>query len=642
MKSLKPYLAILCALLVGIPLLADEPVSLKTGGDARFLGRWQSWTVAPVNLSNTGRLESLVRAGKIYLSLQDAIALALENNIDIEIQRYAPQLAAADVLRAQSGSAIRGVNTVVSGGQAGATGQSQTNTQSSLVSNALNGVTATSSAGPATASLDPVLLGNLRWGHVTSPQTSAFITGTNSLVQTSKLYNFTAAQSFLTGTTAQMGFNNSFLSQNSFRADFNPVTQANAEIIVSQHLLQGFGVAINNRFIKIAKNNVKVANLTFEQQVISTVSNVVGLYYDLVSFNEDVTVRRQALALAEKLYNDNRKQVEIGTLAPIEIVRAEAEVASRQQDLTTSETNVLQQETIIKNALSRTGVASPTITDVRIVPTDRISIPATEAIQPVQDLVQQALERRPELTQSQVQLENSRISLKGTKNALLPTLDAYVDVANGGLAGSVNGISTPGEFSPTGQPIIRDPNAVDGFFVGGYGTALSQLFRRNFPNYTAGLQLNIPLRNRAAQADYATAQLNLRQNELLMQRQVNGVRVDVQNALIALQQARARYTAAEKNRALQEQTLDAEQKKYALGASTVFMVIQAQRDLATAEGSKVAALAAYARAKTQLEYATGQILPAYNISIEEATQGKVSRPPSAIPVLDPGGRGGSK
>jgi len=287
-------------------------------------------------------------------------------------------------------------------------------------------------------------------------------------------------------------------------------------------------------------------------------------------------------------------------------------------------------------------VASPTIADVRIVPTDRISIPATEAIQPVQDLVQQALERRPELTQSQVQLENSRISLKGTKNALLPTLDAYVDVANGGLAGTVNGIVTPGEFSQSGQPFIRDPSTVDGFFVGGYGSALSQLFRRNFPNYTAGLQLNIPLRNRAAQADYATAQLNLRQNELLLQRQVNGVRVDVQNALIALQQARARYTAAEKNRALQEQTLDAEQKKYALGASTVFMVIQAQRDLATAEGSKVAALAAYARAKTQLEYATGQILPAYNISIEEATQGKVSRPPSAIPVLDPGGRGGSK
>ena len=275
MKSLKPYIAILCALLVVVPLLADDPVSLKTGGDGRFLGRWQSWTVAPVNLSNTGRLESLVRAGKIYLSLQDAIALALENNIDIEIQRYGSQLAAADVLRAQAGSAIRGVNTVVSGGQAGATGQSQTNTQSSLVSNALNGVTATSSAGPATASLDPVLLGNLRWGHVTSPQTSAFITGTNSLVQTSKIYNFTAAQSFLSGTTAQLGFNNSFLSQNSFRADFNPVTQANAEIIVSQHLLQGFGVAMNNRFIRIAKNNVKVANLTFEQQVISTVSNTV-------------------------------------------------------------------------------------------------------------------------------------------------------------------------------------------------------------------------------------------------------------------------------------------------------------------------------------------------------------------------------
>lgn len=641
MRGIQSFVSCVCALLMAAPWTYAQDTQSKIGEQSSrfggFLQRYQGQTIAPINMSNSGRLDRLVRAGKLYLSLQDAIAAALENNIDIEIQRYGFPLAETDVLRAKAGQLLRGVSTSVTAGSAGATGASVTGTQSG---NAQTGGTQTNAvlnanAGSPIYSLDPALVGSMSWGHFSIPQSTTFLTGTNTLIQRSKQYNFGVQQGFLTGTLAQLNFNNSVVDQNNLRNDFNPVTSANMELYLQQHLLQGFGIAVNNRNIRIAKNNVQVADLVFKQQVINTVTNVVGLYWDLVAFNEDVRVKKEALTLAQKLYEDNKKQVEIGTLAPIEIVRAEAEVASREQDLTVSQTRVLQQETILKNAISRNGVASPTIAEVSIVPTDKIEMPQVEKIEPIQDLVAKAISRRPELAQTQIQLENARIALKGTKNALLPTIDAFVDLRNRAQAGSVN---TQPLVDASGNLVPRNPNNINPFFLGGYGTVLGQLFGRNFPDYSAGLQLTIPLRNRAAQADYATAQLQLRQAELEYQRQINNVRVDVQNALIALQQARAQYMAAEKTRLLQEQTLDAEQKKYALGASTVFLVIQAQRDLATAEGNRVQALDAYARARTQLDLALGNVLEAYGIRLEEAQKGVVSRPPSPIPVLDNGGQ----
>lgn len=632
MKQIQQYVAMLCALLMAAPAGYGQDTSSqqpsggwsdKFGG---FFKRYEGRVYDPVNVSNSSRLEQLVRAGKLYLSLNDAISAALENNIDIEIQRYGPRLAETDVIRAQSGNSIRGISTSVTTGAASATG---TSVQSTTSSSTASTTSSPSTAGPSNYSLDPVATGTLQWGHFSSPQTSSFTTGTNTFIQQQKTYNFGVQQGFLTGTVANLSLNSSVNQNNSVRNQFNPVTAGVSELYIAQHLLQGFGLAVNNRNIRIAKNNVVVADLVLRQQVENTVANVIGLYWDLVAYNEDVAVKRQALALSQKLYNDNKKQVEIGTLAPIEIVRAEAEVASREQDLTTSETSVLQQETIIKNAISRNGVASPTIAEVRIVPTDRIRMPDVEPIQPIQDLTAKALDSRPELSQSRLQIQNSEIAIKGVKNGLLPTVDAFVDLRNHGQAGT--GIPST-TLDGAGNLVTVNPNP---YFAGGYGNVLSQLLGRNFPDYSAGFQLNIPLRNRSAQADYATAQLNLRQGQLQLQRQINGVRVDVQNALIALQQARARYLAAEKNRALQEQTLDAEQKKYALGASTVYMVIQAQRDLATAESTRVAALSAYARARTQLELATGQTLASNNIEIEDAKRGTVSRPPSPIPLVDP-------
>jgi len=585
-----------------------------------------------VNLSNSSRLEALLRAGILYLSLQDTIALALENNLDIELQRYGAQIADAGILRAQAGGLLRGATSGVSQGPSSAPAQAgqatgiSTSAASQAGGGGANNGTVISQTGSTIPNLDPVITSFLQVGHATNPQTSTFVTGTNTLVTSNTLANATVSQSFLSGTTVSLGLSNSRLRTTGLRNDLNPSIGSSLSLSVTQRLLQGFGRAVNSRNITIARNNREVSDLVFKQQVINIVSAIIGLYWDLVSFNEVVKVNQQAVDLNQKLLSDNKKQVEIGTLAPIEIVRAEAELATAQQDLTISQTRVLQQETILKNALSRNGVASPSISEARIIPTDRIQVPQTEAVRPVQDMVAEALRSRPEVAQQKIGLVNDKINLQGSRSQLLPSLNASVNFNNNGLAGDVSDLPLlPGQA----------PRNVTPYFIGGYGTVLGQLFRRNFPDYNASINLNIPLRNRSAQADMILDQLAVRQREIGIQQQENQVRVDVQNALIALQQSRATYEAAAKTRILREQTLDAEQKKYALGASTIFNVILVQRDLAVAQSAEVNALSAYSKARVQLDAATGQTLDNNNVSIGEAFRGSVSRPPSPLPPEKP-------
>lgn len=644
MRSLQSYISACCVLLLLAPTVrADDAPKTTTAVTSenhwydRFTRKYTPVEIEPINLANSPRLESLIRAGNIYLSLQDAISLALENNLDIEVQRYGPRIARADLLRAQAGGLLRGVSTAIQSGPSSAAvnqltgngGGSGTAASAAAANSAAAGSgTVITSTGTNIPSLDETAFATYNWGHRTSPQSNSFSTGIPAIVFRSNTFTAGVQKQFLTGTGLQLGYTSQGLLSNVPRSEINPATTANFNLQFNQPLLRGFGIAVNNRNIRIAKNNLRVSDLVFKQQVISTVSTISNLYADLVSFNEDVKVRRQALGLNEKLYSDNKKQVEIGTLAPIEIVRAEAEVARSQQDLTQSETNVLQQETIIKNYLSRNGLMSPTISEARIIPTDRLRIPDVEAVSPIQDLVSMAIAARPEIEQTRIAVENTKIQLLGSKSQLLPQLDVVAAAQNNALAGQPN--------------TVADPLVTNGFirtqanpaFLGGYGTLLSQLFGRNYPDYSVGFQLNVPLRNRAAQADVIRDELTLRQQEIRQRQQINQVRVDVQNALIGLQQARAAYQAAQKSRILQEQTLDAEQKKYALGASTIFFVIQAQRDLATAQGAEVSALTTYNRARVALDTATGQTLAGNNIVLEEALKGQVSRPPSAIPELD--------
>jgi outer membrane protein len=647
MKQIRSYVAVLCAWQMMLaPVFGQQQSGQQSAGQetkqesprgpqldterphwySSMTRPYESKYVPPVSVSNSTRIDSLMRAGKLYLSLQDSIALALENNLDVEIERYGFSLADADLLRAKSGAAIQGIQTnVLPGVPAG--GQQ-------LLGSVSSGLAAGGAASPLGAgqSFDPVIISNVNFGHTTAPQSNTITSGTPALVTENTTANFGVSQSFVTGGTATLSFNNTDALQNSFRSSVNPVTNSFLDLTYTQPLLQGFGIALNNRTIRIAKNNLRAADLVFRQQLTNTVSNVVSLYWNLVAAVSAVEVRKQAVSVSQKLYDDNKKQVEIGTLAPIEIVRAEAQLAQNEQALVAAQATVSQLETVLKSAISRNGLASPTLTDATIIATDPIRIPEVEAIQPVQDLVSKALDDRPDLAQSRIQINNAEIALTGTRSALLPTLNLVGDVRNTALAGAQNTVVGP-VSSVTGT--VQNPPIADPFFVGGYGTVLSQIFSRNFPTYTLGFSLNIPLKNRAAQANMVTASLNLRQNQLQIQRLINQIRVDVQNALIALQNARAQYQAAVKQRILQEQTLDADQKKLALGATTVYQVIQDQRDLTTAGFAEVSAQAAYMTARVQLDVATGEVLQANRVEFDEAKKGSVARPPSTVPAVEP-------
>ncbi len=648
MKRNQAAVSVLCAVATLTSPIRAQNIGVETPNwHSSFTRPYTSRKYAQVDFSNSHRLESLMRAGRIYLSLQDAIALALENNLDIEYARYGPRLADSDILRASAGQLLRnnsgssvssgpssaGGGGVLAGanllGSGGGGGGGSTN------SSILSGFTI-QAAGTTIPNLDPVVFANGNLGHGTSPLASQFVTGTNFLVSERKTFNYGIQQGFLTGTTATFGWNNSILRQNSPNNDFNPSTNSSFGLSFRQKLLQGWGRALNARQITIAKNNRVASDLVFRAQVIATISNVVNLYFDLVTFNEVLEVRKQALALNQKLYQDNRRRVQIGTLAPIEIVQAEAEVAASQQDVTNAETQVEQQEQILKNVLSRTGVDSLSLAEARIVPTTRIQVAESEAVEPIQDLVAKAMAARPELEQNRISIENSKLSLKGTRSALLPSLDLTADLANNGLSGQVNAVpfvNAPG--SPSNLVQTRDPKSVNQFFLGGYGTAVSQLFRRNFPDYSIGFQLNIPLRNRAAQADLANNELSLRQQEIRDKQQRNDIRLNVLNAMVALRQARTAYETSVKARMLREQTLNAERKKYTLGASSLLNVIIAQRDLATGQFAEVSALSTYARARNQMNFVTGQTLQAHEVNIEDAKTGQVSAPAALLPVLDP-------
>ncbi|MBA3975493.1 MAG: transporter [Candidatus Solibacter sp.] len=608
----------------------DVPVAPGAGLWSGFSRPYREAVIAEVSLNNSPRLETLIRAGKLYLSLEDALALAIENNLDVELARYGPQLAQVDLLRAQAGGLLRGVPGTIrqvqssalssvtggTGGSAGgASGLGGSGGGSGSGTEGGVGGTVITQTGVAVPSLDPVFSFSGFAGHNSRPQSNTVTTGTTALQFDNKGFNAAYSQNFLTGTALNYSWSNTKIQTNNPRVDLNPFWQPNMNLSISQRLMQGFGLAVNNRNIRVARNNLKVSDLTFKLQVMTTVSGVVNLYWDLVSFNEDLKVKQKALEVARKFHEDNKKQVEIGTLAPIEIVRAEARVAQAEQELTNSETSLLQQETIVKNALSRSGIASPAVAEARVVPTDTLALPRIDSIEPLADLTERAIKNRPDIQQLTINLENTRIGLAGAKSQLLPSLDVQASFQNNSLAGQLNTL-----YNLPGGP------GADPFFIGGYGSALGQIFRRNFPDYSIGFQLNIPLRNRQAQADYVRDRLAQRQQELTAQRQVNELRVTVQNALTAVLQARARYQAAVKERQLQEQTLDAENKKYALGASTAFQVVQTQRDFAQSQASEVAALAAYSRSRVQLDLTTAQILDRYKVEVAEALTGKSSRP----------------
>jgi outer membrane protein TolC len=566
----------------------------------------------------------LTHAGNLYLSAQDAVALAVENSLDIEVQRYGPLLAQEVLRRAQAGGALRNVGVGVAPGPSSVSLTGVTVTNIGVVGAAGEGVSSgggiVTQLGPPISSFDPTLTLIGSAAHSTSPQSNTVLTGTTALITENRTLQAIYQQNWDFGMSAQFTYYNQYTNVNSPLFSIDPYTSGYLDLQVTQNLLYGFGSAVNGRNIRVQKNNIKVTNLQFRSQVATTVSSVLNLYWDLVEFWEEVRARQRELSAAEQLLENNRKQVEAGTLASIEVTRAEAQVYVSQQDLLVSQTNLLQQETVLKNAISRNGIANANLLDAHIIPLDSITIPAKDETPPVDQLLEIALANRSEIAQSRLNIDSNKLNLVGIKNALKPTLQVFAELTNNGLTGPITAL---GEQTP-GVP----------YLAGGYGNLLGQMFRRNFPNYSAGIALNIPLRNRAAQSDYTTSELELRQSELGLQQNINQVRVDVQNAVIGLQQARARHAAAVKASALQQQTLDADQKRLALGASTAYQIVLDQQNVASASSSEVQALANYSHQRIGLDQALGRTLEANNITFDEALAGAISRP-SQLPATLP-------
>ncbi len=582
----------------------------------------------PLNrLEDTPRLKSLIRGDRIPLTLEDAISLAIENNLDVGVQRYVPIIAAADSLRARSGATIRGLpltyregppgvggptSTSLPGGTDNSNSQSDTNLSLGQLTSIGAGAF---SAGSRIPNFDLTWTNQVGWNHRTTPQTTLSTYGSVSLVAENATANTGFQKGFGYGTQVSLAFNNSRQNLFTGKPDYNPYTFSSLGLTVTQPLLQGFGTAVNRRFITIARNNEKIADLAFQQQLVATVASVVRLYYDLVSLNRDVEVKQQALKRSEALLENNRIQVEVGTLAPIEAVRAQAEVARSQQALTNSEGLMAQQELILKNFISRKGTEDPEIQRMRLVPLDPIRIPPQDDVPPLEKLLEQALQNRPDFLQSQMQLENARLALKGSRHALLPQLDLVGTVQNNALAAEANAIPPPGTLPGTGY--VR---SVDPALLGGYGTALSQILRRHYPDYGIYFQLNIPLNNRQARADMMRDQAQTSQAEMRLEQLKHQVRTEVEAALIALKRTRASFEAARQARLLQEDALQAEQEKYAVGATTSFFLIQYQRDLVQARSDEVLAESQYAKARNALDRAVGQILTRHNIQPATAYQ----------------------
>ncbi len=580
--------------------------------------------VSPAKLSNSPRLQSLVRDGKLYLSVDDAIALVLENNLDIAVQRYSPLLATEVLRRTQGGGFLRQIDTPVIPGPT-----SVSTTGVSINANGLaggagigSGGGVVSSIGPNPPNLDPAIFANAQFGHLTTPLTNTLLNLTTALINDYRSFQFGYSQAFASGTYFQFTAFTGRNVLNSIAPLYNPALTGYLDFQVNQSLLQGFSPSVNTRYIHVAKNNLKVSDLQLRLQIATTVSAVLNLYWDLVAFNDAVRIKEEALKTAQDLYEGNQKQVAIGALPQVEVTRAAAEVSASKEDLLFAQTNVEQQEIVLKNALSRNAMENASLDDVHIVPLDRIEVPQTEEIRPVQDLIEEALKNRLEIARSKIDLDSRQVLAHGDRNGLLPNLQAFAELTNHGLSGPPNALSN----NCCGTPIP--------YFVGGGGNVISQLFRRNFPDYSAGFSLTIPIRNRSAQADYVTDQLQLRQTELQLHRAMNQVRVDVKTSVIGLQQARARYQAAVDARMLAEQSLKNEQRRFQFGVSTVPLVIQAQKDLAADQDAEVQALANYTHARIAFDLALGRTLDVNRISMDEATEGRVERQ-SAIPAGGP-------
>ncbi len=602
-------------------------------------------TIGKASFTNSVRLTDLVKNGKIYLSLSDAIALAIENNYDIAIARYDLDIADTDILRTKTGAAPLGVptaivsNTLTGSSSTTSTGGGPGGTAGGAggAGSGANGLTLTTAgAGPTPENLDPSVSSTIQFERALAPQVNTlFSGGLTALSTNTNQYNFTFNQGIVTGANLAVSFQNQRVTTDNPFTDYSPDLSSVFKATLTQHLLQGAGIWVNKRFIYQALNDRRIADSSFRQQILYTVNQVETIYWGLVQAYEDVQAKQRALEQSNQLLSDNKKQLDIGTMAPLDVVNAESSAAADQQALISSQSALNYQQQIIKQAIAR-NLNDAALTAAPVIPTDRVSLePIPEESQPVEALVQEAFQRRPELEQAVLTLRNDEITLKGARNALLPTLDAYGFYGSSALGGSQN--KDAFNFfatctTPSSTCLCTGSNCVVLYPPGtfptvGYGTVAGNLFNGTAPDKGVGLNLTIPLRNRYAQSVQERSLMEYRQAELQLEQKYTQIRMQVVNAMYALTNDRAQVRAAQAAQDYAQQSLDAEEKKLHLGASTTANVLQQQRGLATAQNNVIAANATYAKDRAGLYQTLASTLQHYSINLPEAATGNVTTAP---------------
>lgn len=591
------------------------------------------------NLGNSPRIDSLMKDGKIYLSIDDAIALALENNLDLDIARYNLNIAQADLLRAKSGASILGVNTGVvqntpGGGVGGLGGTVGSGTGGTTVAaggagTGTNGlVSSTLGIGSPITSFDPQLTGTTQLDKNNTISASVFSPAPGGIIaQNTYTSNFAYTQGLQWGTTLSAGFNNTHLTTNSTASLLTPQLGSNFQFRVTQNLLQGFGLLPNTRFIRIARNNREISDVAFRLQIITTVDQIENIYWDLVFAYENVRVQQESLTYMQKALEDAKRQAQVGTVPPIQVVSAQSTVATGQQNLIVAQNNLQLQQLLMKNALSR-SIEDPMLAEADVIPTSTMQVPQNEPAVPIQDLISDALRHRAELVETRIDLNSRDINVKAVRNAMLPTLDAYAYYGGSGLGGDLNTQCRFGGSSCTPPPVFGGSNSV------GYGGTLNQLVNSTAPDKGVGLTLNIPLRNRLAQSNQVRAELEYRQALVRQHQLENQVRIEVRNAQFDVRQNRAAVQAAQSAVDLAHQTFDADQQKLKVGLTTQTAILQDAATLTTSESNLVSAKAAYEKSRIELDRATGLLLDHAGIDVADATRGQVTHMPN-VPYVEP-------
>ncbi len=578
-----------------IPLRPTDRDFSRPAG--RLLGNpinmYRPTTIGKASFANSVRLTNLVKDGKIYLSLSDALALALENNYDIAIARYDLDIADTDVLRTRTGAGPLGSPSgLVTGTQGGSTSTLSTGGGPGGTTGGAGGAgsggagltLSTQGAGPAPEQLEPTVTGALKYDWASVPSSNFFSGGSTSTYTD----NFTYNQGFVTGTAFQFAWDNTRNTNTNAFATFSPQFNSSFSAQVTQHLLQGAGIWVNKRYIYEALNNRRITDSSFRQQILYTVNQVETIYWGLVQAYEDVQAKERALEQSSKLAADNRKQLEIGTMAPLDVVNADSTVASDKQALISSQSSLNYQQQVIKQAIAR-NLNDPALSAAPVIPTDRVTLEEIpEEKQPVEALVQAAFQARPELEQAVLTLRNDEITLKGARNALLPQVDIFAYLGGSGLAGTYN---------PKCEPVFGTcPKGT----TGGFGSALDNTYNNSSPDKGFGFNVTIPIGNKLAQSVQERSLMEYRQAELRLEQLYTQIRMQVVNAQFALTNDRALVQASTAAKDFAQQSLDAEQKKLKLGASTTALVLAQERAQAIAEDNLISANAAYAKDRSGL------------------------------------------